>query len=58
VINRYGPAKKRPGLIDVLKDAIAETLGLSIDRISKLRKAISACQRGRRNSIAALKVRA
>jgi hypothetical protein len=57
-IGRYGPATKHPGLIDALKDAMAETLDVTPDRVGKLRKVISACWRGRRDSVAALNTRA
>jgi hypothetical protein len=57
IIGRYGPARKLPGLISIVRDAIAETLNLSGDQVEKWRKAISACRRGRRSSVAAFHTR-
>jgi hypothetical protein len=57
IISRYGPAKRVPGLVRALKRAIADALELSIDQVDKWRKAISACRRGRRSSVAAFKTR-
>jgi hypothetical protein len=53
---RFGAARVPRGFVDRIKEAIAATLGLSVDRIDKCRRAISACRRGRRDSVAALRI--
>ena len=57
ITNRYGPARRVPGLVNIIKNAIAEALHLSVEQVEKWRKAISACRRGRRNSVPAFRTR-
>ena len=44
------PARRPPGFVGLIKEAIAEELYLSVDQVDKWRRAISACRRGRRDS--------
>jgi hypothetical protein len=48
---RYGHVRKGGGLVTVLEAAIAKAIGRQVSYVQKLRKAISAIQRGRRSSI-------
>jgi hypothetical protein len=57
IISRYGPATKTSGLVGIIIDAVATTLSLSTDQVQKWRKAVSACRRGHRDSVAAFKTR-
>jgi hypothetical protein len=54
---RFGQARRPPGFVAHIREAIAESVHISVDQVEKWRKAISACRRGRRNSIRALKVK-
>ena len=40
----------------MIKEAIAETLEISLDQVEKWRKAISACRRGSRRKVPALRI--
>jgi hypothetical protein len=53
--SRYDRPGRRRGLVTALEFSIAETLGLSVDQVRKLRKGISACRRGKRSSVRWLK---
>jgi hypothetical protein len=57
IISRIGPRQTRRGSVGFIKDAIAEALGISVDQVDKWRRAISACRRGRRHLVPALKVK-
>jgi hypothetical protein len=55
--SRIGPARLPRGSVDFIREAIAETLGITVDQVDKWRKAISSCRRGRRDSVPALKIK-
>jgi hypothetical protein len=55
ITRRSGPAPLPRGAVGSIKQAIAAWLGITVDQVDKWRKAISACRRGRRDAIAALK---
>jgi hypothetical protein len=57
ITGRYSRAIRPPGFVGLIKEAIAEALGITVDQVEKWRKAISACRRGRRDSVAALKIK-
>jgi hypothetical protein len=44
------------GLVATIELAVAAALGLSLAQTEKLRKAVSACRRGKRNQVPWLKV--
>ena len=56
ITGRFGPKPPR-GFIERLKAAIAEALKIKVNQVDKWRKAISACRRGKRSSVPALKVK-
>ncbi|MFV1964007.1 MAG: hypothetical protein ACC628_01190 [Pirellulaceae bacterium] len=53
--SRYDKPGRNRGLVTVMEHAIAETLGISVNQVQKLRKAISACRRGKRSAVKWLK---
>jgi len=55
--SRCAAVRPPRGLVSRIEGAIADALGVSHDQIRKLRKAISACQRGRRARVAWLRPR-
>jgi hypothetical protein len=57
ITGRLGPRPRPRGFVGLLRHAIAATLGIQVDQVEKWRKAISACRRGRRDSVAALKIK-
>jgi hypothetical protein len=52
--SRYVPAGRRTGAVGRLETAIAAALEIGTDQTMKLRKAISACRKGKRASVACL----
>jgi hypothetical protein len=55
---RYGErTQRRKGGVGVKVEALAETVHLTVDQVQKWRKAVSACRRGKRQSISTLKPR-
>lgn len=57
VINgRYGRARRRAGFVGLVVEAVAEAVGREVNLIEKWRKAVSACRRGKRSSVKALRV--
>jgi hypothetical protein len=56
VTGRYGRGTRRRGFIGLVVEAVAEAIGREVDLVEKWRKAISACRRGERSRIKALRV--
>jgi hypothetical protein len=54
--SRFGPGRCPRGSVGFFKEAIAETIEISVDQVEKWRKAISACRRGKRHQVPALKI--
>lgn len=55
---RYGErTQRRKGGVGAKVEALAETVHLTVDQVQKWRKAVSACRRGKRQSISTLKTR-
>jgi hypothetical protein len=56
IYSRYGQQKPPRGFVTVMEYSIAETLGLSIHQVQKMRKGIARCRRGERSAIKWLQV--
>lgn len=54
---RYARPRPPRGLVDALVGAIAEALGISAERVRRLRKMIATCRAGRRGAVKALRPR-
>ena len=57
ILSRFDSARPPRGSVGHIKDAIAKTLGISIDQVAKWRQAISSCRRGRRDAVPPLKIK-
>lgn len=55
--SRYAERGKNPGFVLAVEHAIADVLGIGINHAKRLRKATSACKRGKRDSISWLRCR-
>jgi hypothetical protein len=49
--SRYSQFNRPVGLVTVMESSIAETLGLSVHHVQKLRKGIAACRAGNRSKV-------
>jgi len=58
VRSRYEARTRRAGFVGHLEDALADHLGVAVSHVKRLRKGISACKRGRRESVSWLRRRA
>jgi hypothetical protein len=56
VTGRYGRGARRRGFVGLVVEAVAEAIGREVNLVVKWRKAISACRRGERSKIKALRV--
>lgn len=57
IAGRYAADRRPRGFVGSLIEAIAEAMGQSVDHVRRLRKAISACRRGRRAAVDRLRPR-
>ena len=56
--SRYADRRRNAGLVQVMKHAIADALHIRVNHVERLRKAISACKQGKRDSVSWLRTRA
>jgi hypothetical protein len=55
--SRYEDRGRNTGLVQMIKHAIADALQIRVNHVERLRKAISACKRGKRDSVSWLRSR-
>jgi hypothetical protein len=57
ITGRFGRGARRPGFVGLVVEAVAEAIQREVNLVEKWRKAVSACRRGRRSSVIALRVK-